>query len=883
MNENTAISFETASEEGVVVADVGYATQPAREVTLELPDHQVALTPDMPWAVWRWVCLRGAGFPATDLLQLASSKCAAASDAMIGAGEDKDRAREGLMSALDAELSTATPDEYESLREQTRAIRQRLKKNKLPEQLSVGPGATEAIGLWSKANSALAEAETNFAQEYEREVERISGTICEIAGYEPFREAVLWQSCHALHTALDSLLKTAPDGKRKRNTQRRQHEELVASYLQRYCAKNDTVGFFGPVGWARVVADGPAIVSKPGSSLLATRNVYFESWTIDALVEEIVASDKTILRWASPRLLPLFYIDGQILKRPLESPVPLSSGQAALLQACDGTQTAQEIARSLIPQHGKEFRSETDVYRVIEFLRTKGVVYWNFEVPYTPHPERKLKELLSAVENVELRDFALAKLATLEEAREGIANAAGSSVKLDQAMEDLQSTFTQVTGKAPARSAGKMYAGRTLVYEDCRRDVDVELGPEFMQALGPPMSLLLTSARWLTYKTAAQCRTMLKRIYAELSRETQCRQLDASNVWLRIYREILTSEPSPIATLISEFYDRWSAVLKIPVDARQVCRSSDSLKERVLETFDSPGPGWYAARYHSPDVMVMASSAEAIRQGDYDLVMGELHTGVNTLGLALFLEQHPAKHELYEAAALDIPEPRIIVSPLKHVAGLSGRNHMALALPKDFRLEFGAASDKVEVGQRLALGSLVIEQINGEVVAKTRDGAHQFSLMELMADALTAQVLNGFKLLRPDTHLPRVKIDRLIVSRESWTIAVSEIDFAHEKSGATRFVNARRWARAHGMPRFVFMKSPVEVKPVYVDFDSPIYVDLFAKIIRRTSESKGETTTIAISEMLPRLDQTWLRDIEGRRYTSEFRIVAVDRNPMPSQ
>ena len=124
-------------------------------------------------------------------------------------------------------------------------------------------------------------------------------------------------------------------------------------------------------------------------------------------------------------------------------------------------------------------------------------------------------------------------------------------------MEDLQSTFIQVTGKAPARSAGRMYAGRTLVYEDCRRDVDVELGPEFMQALSPPMSLLLTSARWLTYQTAAQCRTMLKGIFAELSRQTQSKQLDASTAWLRIYREILTSEPSPIASLVSEFYDRW--------------------------------------------------------------------------------------------------------------------------------------------------------------------------------------------------------------------------------------------------------------------------------------------------------------------------------------
>jgi hypothetical protein len=197
-------------------------------------------------------------------------------------------------------------------------------------------------------------------------------------------------------------------------------------------------------------------------------------------------------------------------------------------------------------------------------------------------------------------------------------------------------------------------------------------------------------------------------------------------------------------------------------------------------------------------------------------------------------------------------------------------------LDKDFRLEFAANSDKVEVGHALPVGSLVIEEIEGELVVKTRDGKHQFDIVEVLADVLTGQVLNGFKLLRPARHLPRVKIDRLIVSRESWVYPASEMAFAYEKSGAARFANGRSWARAAHMPRFVFMKSPVEVKPVYVDFDSPIYVDLFAKIIRRTRESNSGNEQIAISEMLPRTDQTWLPDNEGQRYTSEFRIVAVD-------
>ena len=78
------------------------------------------------------------------------------------------------------------------------------------------------------------------------------------------------------------------------------------------------------------------------------------------------------------------------------------------------------------------------------------------------------------------------------------------------------------------------------------------------------------------------------------------------------------------------------------------------------------------------------------------------------------------------------------------------------------------------------------------------------------------------------------------------------------------------------MPRFVFTKSSVEVKPFYVDFASPIYVNIFAKVVRRTLETGGENPLILVSEMLPTADQAWLPDNEGERYTSELRIVALD-------
>jgi hypothetical protein len=79
------------------------------------------------------------------------------------------------------------------------------------------------------------------------------------------------------------------------------------------------------------------------------------------------------------------------------------------------------------------------------------------------------------------------------------------------------------------------------------------------------------------------------------------------------------------------------------------------------------------------------------------------------------------------------------------------------------------------------------------------------------------------------------------------------------------------------MPRFVFVKAPLEPKPFYVDFCSPVYVNIMAKAMRRTTERAGEAARVRVTEMLPGIDQVWLPDRARNRYTSELRIVAVDK------
>jgi hypothetical protein len=147
--------------------------------------------------------------------------------------------------------------------------------------------------------------------------------------------------------------------------------------------------------------------------------------------------------------------------------------------------------------------------------------------------------------------------------------------------------------------------------------------------------------------------------------------------------------------------------------------------------------------------------------------------------------------------------------------------------------------------------------------------------MEAFGDALSGLVVNSFKLLPPRPHTPRVTFDQLVVSREAWSFTASTLRFAWEKNEASVFFGARRWARVHGFPRFVFVKVQIERKPFYVDFDSPIYVNILARMIRRAAQSSPEAQ-IRIVEMLPDVNQTWLLDSEGHHYTSEIRMVALD-------
>ncbi|HST23402.1 MAG TPA: lantibiotic dehydratase [Blastocatellia bacterium] len=844
-----------------------------RNMTERLSSHLSPLCDDN-WALWRWVCLRGAGFPADIVLKLATPEFALMADRALDAEEQVKGSRQSAITALAAMLDENVRQQGEQIApdRDTQRLLRRVRKGKIPtleDELSYGP----EIKALREAYHHAASAKELLRGCFKAAAVSTAVAVQEVASDPRFCEAIIWQNRHAFSTAISPLLKMAP-GSSCQSSRSRDQEKLVANYLQRYCTKNDTIGFFGPVGWAKIVSCDEVIKVRPGRNMIATRRAYFEVWCIDALAQALL-KDERLRAWIAPRRKSYIYLEGTRLHVPFKAPTKLAEQQAAILKACDGERTAREIAQEIVMNPSFRVKTEQEVYDILEIMKEISLLNWSLEMPLDLYPETYLRRALERVNESDLRDRALGALDGLEAAREGVAMAAGDPVILNEALENLERTFTQLTGIACTRAEGKTYGARTLLFEDCRRDLELEIGPSLIESFAKPLSLLLTSARWITFQAAATLREKLQQVYAEMVCKSGCPTVALSDFLEKV--EPLLSSADYTDKLMSDFQKKWSDVLGLPQGERRAHYSSQDLLPRVKDAFDAPRSGWGLGRYHSPDLMIAASSVEAIQRGDFEVVMGELHIALNTLSYSLFLAQHPSPHELYANYEADLPEPSIVVQKPKDLGCGTGRGAgSALLSSKDYYIEAFDQPSSINPSQVIPIGNLVVEDRGSGLIVRTRSTGLHFDIIEVLANLLSVFSVGSFKMFQASSHTPRINIDRLVVQRESWAMPVSAIKFAYEGRAGERFLEARRWGRAHKMPRFVFVVSPVEVKPFFLDFDSLIYVDIFARIIRRTATLHGPDALIQVSEMLPSIDQAWLPDAENQSYTSELRIVAFD-------
>ena len=838
-----------------------------------LPPHLEILIPD-EWGIWRWFVLRGAGFPADQINRLAQPGCAAVADALISAEERiqslLQNAIRRLNDAMD-ELRRKGEDRYGLEFKIVLNARRRLTDGKIPRPDRFSP---ETQRLFNEIAEAMQECERLNAGWVERFAHSLAGqteALREFARDPMFHEAVIWQNRQAFETAVQSVAREQHES--SRNQRQRNHEELVANYAQRYCVKNDTIGFFGPVAWGRIESGSRVLELSYGPSLAKRRQIYFENWAIDKIAASLSMLDGMDW-WVSPRLVPDAVIEKGMLQRPGFSPVVLSEREQAVLSRCDGKALPEEILHAIQDDPRFDDCSQQNLSGVLKAKADEGVLVWRFLVPVQVNAEIALREQLLRVGDPDLRAIVLNQLDKLEAARREIESACGDPIQLNRAVRNVELIFEAITNAPGNRNPGTTYGGRTVVYEDCHRDLAIQITPDLLSPIVPALSLLLKSLRWFMQSTALEFQRLFTQTHRELAVVRSTGDVRLQDWWNYTEPKLLTA--SSLSDVEKLFRQKWDDILSVGGQDSTVQFQSRDLKDKVEQLFPEFGAGYYPVRYFCPDLMLAAENVEAIRRGELQYVLGEVHAGKNTLCHAALVEQHPSRNDLVEATQWDLASSCFKILNTQADQTTTVRTSEGLLRPIDYLL--ATTPDAVAPGgyDCHPISGLMLTEHDAVLQVVSISDGRRFHILEAFSDLLFAFVMNKASWVPPLRHIPRVIIDKLVIHRETWRFRKDDLDFAVEKDEARRFLGARRWMRSHSLPQKVFIKSAVEVKPFYVDLESPVLVEILCRAIRRMNSLSGKGEQLIVSEMLPGPRELWLQDVRGASYTSELRFAVVD-------
>lgn len=667
---------------------------------------------------------------------------------------------------------------------------------------------------------------------------------------DTFRSALTWQNPDMIDNWVADYVAALRAGAPRALKEMARRETLVARYAQRYCAKNDTIGHFGPVAWARW---SRAPTGQVGTLDVRHGEVYFETWAIEAIARRWNA-DPELREHLPVRLDPSCTVSGAEIRRPHRRPVRMDAAIAEVVSVL------REVSRvgDVIARCGPAADD------LLGGLARDRVVQVGFLVSLDSRPERHLRAQVEKIP-VPQRDRLLSVLDAVESARAEVPVGTGDPERLRRALAGVEARLTEAAGGSAGPGDGLASGGRTPVYADCRRDLDVVLGADLLDGLATPLGVVLDSARWLAGQVGETVETALRQRFAELA--TGRGDVTLADLQF-VAADLLDPAANALVDVRTDFQLRWREILP-DHDGAVAVGTARRLADAL---FPAGGSLWAAARLHSPDLMLREPAP-----GEPRWVLGELHVGLNTLENRFFRTQADDAAELVAAMASDVADGRVVPVYPNTSPQVSSRTYPPLCLdpPGRYRYwSYGSDHGVTSGAASTPATALVVSEQDGRLVACSTAHGWAAPVLECFGEFLSALVVNLFRLRAPARYAPRVTMGDLVVCRRTWCAP-----FADLGQTSRRGVTADRlrcWAAELDLPRHVFVRTLAGGKPFYVDLAAPALVDNLARSVRRAARQAPGEQRLEVVEMLPAPDELWLRDAGGRRYTSELRMVAVD-------
>jgi hypothetical protein len=452
-----------------------------------------------------------------------------------------------------------------------------------------------------------------------------------------------------------------------------------------------------------------------------------------------------------------------------------------------------------------------------------------------------------------------ARLDAIEAGRAALERATQPSDRRQALVRSSQAL--EACGIARRRDSRALYAARLPVSEDCRRAArTLVLGGPFVEQATADLAPWYELWRDLAGLYASRIGETLRPIRDSLG---------AGPVTLAAFFDACREARADLwkhggTGMAPEIYDQvqeaWQAQLGPRMDQREVALTADDLSflrrrfafER-MRAFDNP----------APDLQIVASSADAIAAGDWQLLVGEIHPDLSVWEHC-FLLWCPDVETLAREYRERGHAPALLYGPTDELGV-----HILCRAHEwgDWTLVRPLSAPGVAAA---AATDLLVQ---GDLSVRHRDGRQAGSLLDSWRVSANT---HRFELLGTGEHAPRLRVGRAIVQRESWRLRPDDtLRRSVDQVGPEALIALRRLRAQRGWPEEVFVRPELPLrltyykdgKPICVDFRNPLLLEVFAGWVRKYLR-------LRVSEMLPRSSQCWLADSQGH-YACELRMVAM--------
>jgi hypothetical protein len=709
------------------------------------------------------------------------------------------------------------------------AVRRRVERG-APVADAVPPAAAGFVSAWNAHLDEARAAHEELSCTGAREGDAARARLHAVAADDRFAEAVFLSS-PSMYRALRRYLSGGGAGGGA-GRHRRTGVQLYG-YLQRFTTKNETTSFFGPVDHAEVRTDqGEPVKIDPGEGRLRRRLTRVAFWAVQAIADA-VAADEAVRPHLTPRVADGVRVDaaGAFDSVTGRRVVP-AGADLQVLARCDGRVRAGELPAAALAG-----------------LARRGLVDLRLRPPSTvDDPLAWTRGWLAALpDDCAARQRWLAVVDRLAALATGYSDApVDGKARL---LHEAEGVFVDATGRVPARS-GALYADRSLLYDEALGDLTIHLGPtmvdDLRDRLGPALDL------------CASFSTVAQEVMRERGREVALSLGDGRPVPYLAFVRALLAGPDPASYLTDARVSGFVAALTTLARQSQVCAGEVRLDPARLRPLLVPvTPGTPV----SPDLFLSATSAEALAAGDFDVVIGEIHHGVQiwTHLLAFWPDQAGVRAALAAALSGD--------------AATVHQRRQGKAFPRELpgiAVEFGGRSTLPRDAVMRAADLDVVPTDDGVAL---RGGARELRLHPGDPRAVANWVFGPPPVLAPPIefgpHTPRIRVGGVVLQRETWHLAGAAFGPARAAGSAPlALARMRGLGQEVGLPVRWFAKVDGERKPFYVDLDSMASVEhLLSKVDGRRA--------VRCTEVLPALEHWWLPALGGGHRSAEWRTTWV--------